>query len=190
MSITQERLLTAYYDEIDGFAFFTSFVEKYNHSNNKNSIVLWKTLAQVEQRTASLLLRELYRTKVFNHDDNQSIVSTIERQQKELEYYKRGISDSEPYINQDWNTLMTTLTNYIEPYEVEYRQWYSSATQYEETFQALADHETALLHCFQFEQRGESGVHVLNEFLTKHLPPESMYQNEVENVLVRVVASK
>ncbi|QUM86099.1 hypothetical protein [Moritella sp. 28] len=148
----EKRIHSAYRGEIYGISFFTHFANNYT---NKSLIALWHSLIQVERLTADLLEISLNKNNI-EYDRNDSLMNA------------KGIKDASAWINLPWSELVDTLINWVEPYERQYRLWVIETTQEFETFQLIADHETAIFQCWKSEQIGESGIPKLQAFIAKY----------------------
>ncbi|WP_394134424.1 hypothetical protein [Aliivibrio fischeri] len=147
-----DRIYNAYQGEVYGIAFFTYFSERYSILN-KNE--LWNTLINVEILTAQLLEPTLTKHKVpFDIKDQAMLI--------------KGTSDAKKWIHLEWNELVNTLTHWVEPYEVKYREWAAEATKEMEAFQLIADHETAIYECWKAELNQQSGLPILLSFIEKY----------------------
>ncbi|EVT82015.1 hypothetical protein D046_9243, partial [Vibrio parahaemolyticus V-223/04] len=69
---------------------------------------------------------------------------------------EKGLSDAEKWIDLPWSKLVATLLNWVEPYEVTYREWQtlaieknSNAVNFQTAFDLVAEHETAIYQCWQ-----------------------------------------
>lgn len=147
-----ERIRVAYDGEIYGIAFFNYFAVQYG---DKKRLALWQCLIEVEQLTADLLQEGLIQHGVVFELD------TIEMQQK-------GKKDAAKWIDLAWPDLIETLLPWIEPYEVKYREWAQAAQSEQNLFSLIADHETAIYQCWQLEQKGQSGIVILQAFIQQY----------------------
>ncbi|MFC1520396.1 hypothetical protein ACFL6Z_11865 [Pseudomonadota bacterium] len=133
----------AYEGEIYGIAFF-SYFENVDDNDEQNK--LWKALVEVETVTAELLLQHLLKQP-------QKYVF------KTAELTAQGDDDAKKWSDLPWLELMQTLSQWVEPYEVKYRQWLQQcqlqdsqeSRQLAPTFELIAEHETAIYHCLQAE---------------------------------------
>ncbi|MGR5131022.1 hypothetical protein [Vibrio alfacsensis] len=153
------HVLSAYYGEIYGIAFFNHYLNNYSRAKRDE---LWETLIKVEELTAQKLKPIL-----------TAIGMDIESRHKEM--LDKGLADAEMWIALPWEELVSTLLTWIEPYEVKYRQWHEEVKVSEEhsmaernAIELIADHETAIYHCWQQYSCGESGLPILNAFLAKY----------------------
>lgn len=147
-----DRIYNAYQGEVYGIVFFTYFSEHYSMLS-KNE--LWNTLINVEVLTAQPLEQTLTRHSVqFDIKDQAMLV--------------KGASDAKKWIHLEWNALVNTLTHWVEPYEVKYREWAAEATEEMEAFQLIADHETAIYECWKAELNQQSGLPILLSFIEKY----------------------
>ncbi|PKF48863.1 hypothetical protein [Enterovibrio nigricans] len=146
------QLLTAYRGEIYGIAFFSYFAKNYA---DKTRLTLWETLIQVETVTANLLEPHLRTSFIpFKKDD--------------VEMQAKGIVDAEKWISLPWDELTEILTDWVEPYEVKYREWYAEAEKNQEAFALIADHETAIFECWKAFKNGEDGEKFLRNFIQQY----------------------
>ncbi|EOA8958837.1 hypothetical protein ACIMS1_004528 [Vibrio harveyi] len=151
------NIQSAYYGEIYGIAFFNHYLNHYAH---RKSQTLWQTLIEVEELTAEKLKPIL-------------LVNGIDTENQHQEMLDKGLADAAKWIELPWLELVATLLKWVEPYEMKYRAWYEEASQHysiseREAIRLIADHETAIYHCWQQYYIGESGLPALNKFLAKY----------------------
>ncbi|MGR5319910.1 hypothetical protein [Vibrio alfacsensis] len=156
------HVLSAYYGEVYGIAFFNHYLNNYSCAKRDE---LWETLMKVEELTAEKL-KPILTTRGMD----------IESRHKEM--LEKGLADAEKWIALPWDELVSTLLTWVEPYEVKYRRWYeqvevqTSTTEESTTLKAalelIADHETAIYRCWQQYHFGESGLPILTAFLIKY----------------------
>ncbi|HHI4970361.1 TPA: hypothetical protein ACP5TT_002992 [Vibrio parahaemolyticus] len=153
------NLLTAYYGEIYGIAFFSNYLNNYKQAEQR---ALWQTLVDVEKLTAEKLKPVLQAHGMEIEDRHQEMM-------------EKGLSDAEKWIDLPWSELVATLLNWVEPYEVTYREWQtlvieknSNAVNFQTAFDLVAEHETAIYQCWQRYHTNESGLPILHAFLAKY----------------------
>lgn len=143
-----QRILSAYKGEVYGIAFFTHFVNHYQHASPS---LFWQHLVDVEIRTADLLEIELEKHHISHNRHDADMIN-------------KGIADAAKWIELPYNALIATLTSWVEPYESKYRLWSQEASD-DEALVLIAAHETAIYHCLKAEQNGISGLPILKQFL-------------------------
>lgn len=153
------NVLAAYYGEIYGIAFFNHYLNHYAHGEQQT---LWQTLIEVEELTAEKLKPVL-------------LANGMDIENRHQEMLDKGLADATKWIELPWLELVATLLKWVEPYEVKYREWHEgvkASQQYSiaerEAIGLIADHETAIYHCWQHYYIGESGLPALNTFLAKY----------------------
>ncbi|MDK9771817.1 hypothetical protein [Vibrio sp. B181a] len=154
-----QNVLSAYYGEIYGIAFFNHYLSNYARSEQP---LLWQTLIEVEELTAEKLKPVL-------------LANDMDIENRHQEMLDKGLADATKWIGLPWQELVATLLKWVEPYEVKYREWYEevkTSQQYSiterEAIELIADHETAIYHCWQQYHSGVSGLPALDAFLTKY----------------------
>ncbi|MCG7498104.1 hypothetical protein MHO82_14635 [Vibrio sp. Of7-15] len=147
-----KRIHTAYQGEQYGIAFFNHFLKLYK---NEHKPTLWQTLIKVETLTAQLLEEHLIRNQLLfkSHDP---------------EMERKGQNEAEQWLTLPWDKLTITLANWVEPYEKKYRAWVDEASAHKDIFRLIADHETAIYHCWQRERKGVNGLLPLEHFLERY----------------------
>ncbi|MBC7005687.1 hypothetical protein BIZ37_24315 [Photobacterium sp. BZF1] len=148
-----DLLLSAYFGELYGIAFFTTFANKYSDDNH---IHKWQLLIKVEQITAIKLKAGLNAINIAcpDHDSEMEI---------------KGQRDAENWLNLEWNSLVDTLANWVEPYTLRYRQQAANATNHHGLYQLVAEHEDVIWAFLHAEQNDVgSGVTILEAFIDKH----------------------
>ncbi|MDW3151002.1 hypothetical protein [Vibrio sp. 779(2023)] len=153
------NVLSAYYGEIYGIAFFNHYLSHYAQSEQQT---LWQTLIEVEELTAEKLKPVL-------------LTNGMDIESRHQEMLDKGLADATKWIGLPWQELVATLLKWVEPYEIKYREWHEEVKalqQYSiaerEAIELIADHETAIYHCWQQYHTGESGLPALNAFLAKY----------------------
>ena len=153
------NVLAAYYGEIYGIAFFNHYLNHYAHGEQQT---LWQTLIEVEELTAEKLKPVL-------------LASGMDIENRHQEMLDKGLADAAKWIELPWPELVATLLKWVEPYEMKYRAWHEevkASQQYSiaerEAIELIADHETAIYHCWQHYHINESGLPALNAFLAKY----------------------
>lgn len=148
-----DPLYSAYLGELYGIAFFTAFANKYSDDNH---IHKWQRLIKVEQITAAKLNTGL-----------KAIGLTCPDQVTEMEI--KGLRDAEQWLALDWETLVDTLAEWVEPYALRYRQQAADATEYRDLYRLVAEHEDAIWAFLHAEQKETgSGVAILDTFIAQH----------------------
>ncbi|MCW8329032.1 hypothetical protein MD588_09450 [Photobacterium sp. SDRW27] len=148
-----EQLYSAYLGELYGIAFFTAFAEKYSDDNHINK---WQTLIQIEQITARHLKKGLERLGKVCPDVH-------------MEMIEKGRRDAEHWLALDWETLINTMTPWVETYALKYRQQAIQATEHQALFQLVQEHEDAILAFLQAEQRqGIDSLAPLETFIGRY----------------------
>ncbi len=157
----EKRIHSAYQGEVYGISFFTYFADHYSDPNTNVATesareALWEALILVEALTADLL-EETLKARGVDFDRNDE-----EMQQK-------GTEDARAWVALPWNELVKTLIHWVAPWELKYREWLEDApADYHAAFLLIAEHETAIYQCWKAEQRGETGVDILNDFIRKY----------------------
>ncbi|PIB13469.1 hypothetical protein [Vibrio rotiferianus] len=153
------NVLAAYYGEIYGIAFFNHYLNHYAHGEQQT---LWQTLIEVEELTAEKLKPVL-------------LANGMDIENRHQEMLDKGLADATKWIELPRLELVATLLKWVEPYETKYRAWHEevkASQQYSiaerEAIELIADHETAIYHCWQHYHIGESGLPALNAFLAKY----------------------
>ncbi len=156
------HILSAYYGEIYGIAFFNQYLKRHSHTQQTE---LWQTLIDVEILTAEKL-----KPVLIMHDID------VESRNKEMQ--EKGRLDAEKWIELPWDDLISTLLSWVEPYEIKYREWNKNAQEFADldpnsnsentAFQIIAEHETAIYQCLKQYHSGKSGLPILEAFLTKY----------------------
>ena len=148
-----DPLYSAYLGELYGIAFFTTFANKYSDDSH---IHKWQRLIKVEQITATKLKTGL---KAIGIDCPDHVA----------EMETKGLQDAEQWLALDWETLVDTLEEWVEPYAQRYRQQAASATQHHDLYQLVAQHEDAIWAFLHAEQNDVgSGAAILDAFITQH----------------------
>ncbi|MGF1735569.1 hypothetical protein [Photobacterium satsumensis] len=148
-----DPLYSAYLGELYGIAFFTAFANKYSDDNH---IHKWQRLIKVEQITAAKLKTGL-----------KAIGLTCPNHVAEMEV--KGLRDAEQWLALDWETLVDTLAEWVEPYALRYRQQAADATEYRDLYLLVAEHEDAIWAFLHAEQKeAGSGVAILDAFIAQH----------------------
>ncbi|MEZ9524705.1 hypothetical protein [Enterovibrio norvegicus] len=157
----ETRIHSAYQGEVYGISFFTYFADHYsdasaNVATENAREALWEALVLVEALTADLL-EETLKARGVSFDRNDQ-----EMQQK-------GVEDAHAWVALPWNVLVDNLVHWVAPWELKYREWLDDApSDFRSTFLLIAEQETAIYRCWEAEQRGESGVDILNDFIRKY----------------------
>ena len=153
------NVLSAYYGEIYGIAFFNHYLNHYAHGEQQT---LWQTLVEVEELTAEKLKPVM-------------LTNGMDIENRHQEMLDKGLADATKWIELPWLELVATLLKWVEPYEVKYQEWHEevkASQQYsiaeQEAIELIADHETAIYHCWQQHHTGEPGLPALNAFLAKY----------------------
>ncbi|OAN17963.1 hypothetical protein A3K86_03325 [Photobacterium jeanii] len=151
-----QHINTAYQGELYGIAFFEYFA---NHYTQKSNAKLWQTLIDVEVRTARLI-------------EQYYLAEGIEFQSQNLAMIEKGEHDAKRWIDLPWDDLVTTLEQWVAPYEKQYREWAQSSeelsSQQQAVFDLIAAHETAIYLCWQAECRSQPGQNHLEDFLSEY----------------------
>ncbi|WP_144213983.1 hypothetical protein [Shewanella donghaensis] len=150
----------AYEGEVYGIAFFSYFE---NVDDNNEQIKLWSALVAVETLTAELLLKHLLKL-------------TRRYEFKTAEMTEKGDKEAKKWSHLPWPELMLTLSQWVEPYEIKYRDWLLQCQQQhnqenkqlEPIFKLIAEHETAIYQCFKAELNQQDGRAPLTSFLDKY----------------------
>ncbi|WP_076411918.1 hypothetical protein [Shewanella sp. UCD-KL12] len=152
---TSQQVMTAYLGEVYGISFFQYFEQYYS---DKSAQYLWQSLIDVESRTADKLEIFLSKKQIpFNREDKQQML--------------KGESDAKRWLTLEKEELLATLSAWVKPYEIRYRQWLSDAQAQQldqdelTAFKLIAAHETAIYLCLNNETSGQSGLHYLTQFL-------------------------
>ncbi len=151
-STSVDKIIRAYNGEVYGIAFFEYFLAHYPHPSNR---VLWQKLIEIEKLTADILHTWLTTSDV-----------TFENAPKSMQH--KGQLEAEQWINLPWKDLIDTLLPWIEPYENMYCQWEDTAHEHRQIFTIIAEHETAIFHCWQQEQQGKNGIEALKAFIDRY----------------------
>ncbi|PMN92358.1 hypothetical protein [Enterovibrio norvegicus] len=157
----ETRIHSAYQGEVYGISFFTYFADHYSYASANVATenareALWEALVLVEALTADLL-EETLKARGVSFDRNDQ-----EMQQK-------GVEDAHAWVALPWNVLVDNLVHWVAPWELKYREWLDDApSDFRSTFLLIAEQETAIYQCWEAEQRGESGVDILNDFIRKY----------------------
>ncbi|WP_153913120.1 hypothetical protein [Shewanella sp. TC10] len=147
-----QRIHQAYLGELYGIAFFTLLM---NVEEDKPRQSLWRKLVEVETLTGEHLLSHLLKqSERFSYPVEQMT--------------QKGNHDAQKWMKLEWHELLQTLVKWVEPYEVEYRQWANDCTENQVIFDLIADHETAIYQCLQAELAQKNGQALLDQFLTKY----------------------
>ena len=148
-----DLLLSAYFGELYGIAFFTTFANKYSDDNH---IHKWQLLIKVEQITASKLKTGLNANDIACPDHDS-------------EMENKGQRDAEKWLDLEWGTLVDTLANWVEPYALRYRQQAANATKHHGLYQLVTEHEDVIWAFLHAEQKNvDSGAAILESFINKH----------------------
>ncbi|MBW3163178.1 hypothetical protein [Ferrimonas balearica] len=137
----QTRLNEAYRGEIYGIAFFQHML-----SQRPEHATLWQTLFAVEVRTAALL-----------SGDQAVSVSAPER----AALWHKGVAQARQWDALPWPELLTTLIDWVTPYEQRYREWAEADPQ----LALVARHETAIWQALKDLSQGGDGLATLHQFL-------------------------
>lgn len=151
-SETIDKVLQAYNGEIYGIAFFEHFITHYPHPSNTQ---FWQKLIDIEMLTANILHKWLVSANVEFEINPESM-------------QLKGQLEAKKWINLPWSELIETLLPWIAPYEHLYCEWEDSAQKDRQIFTVIAEHETALYHSWQREQRGENGIELLDAFINRY----------------------
>ena len=146
------RIQQAYQGEIYGIAFFSYFAAHYPNSQYQP---LWHRLIEVEQLTADLLAAHLRHHELGYADNDRDMQA-------------KGVADAHAWITLPWPELVTTLVDWVAPYEHKYRLWLTEADNDMAAYQLIAEHETAIYQCWQSQLQGLPGITYLSAFLTKY----------------------
>ncbi len=153
-----QKILAAYQGELYGISFFQYLARHYANSDMQP---LWQNLIQVESLTAE---------KLASYLNAKQIPFSPEAEQHGL----KGESDAKRWVTLEKEELLATLSTWVIPYEVKYRQWLSDAQTRQLDQEALgalkliAAHETAIYLCLNTEQSGQSGSPYLMQFLAQY----------------------
>lgn len=147
-----KQIIAAYDGEIYGIAFFEHFAANYT---DPSRLILWQTLIEVETLTAQQLQVGL-----------TELEAKFEINSREMQH--KGVNDAKKWVDLAWPKLTETLLPWIAPYEEKYRDWAHLAASHHSLFALIADHETAIYQCWQHEQRGLSGIPILQAFLQQY----------------------
>ena len=148
-----DLLLSAYFGELYGIAFFTTFANKYSDDHH---IHKWQLLIKVEQITANKLKTGLKAINIPCPDHDRDMQDKSQR-------------DAEKWLNLEWGTLINTLANWVEPYALRYRQQAANATAHHGLYQLVAEHEDVIWDFLHAESNeAGSGVEILESFINKH----------------------
>lgn len=140
----QHHLLEAYQGEIYGIAFFQHML-----AQRPEEADLWQALLAVEIRTAALLAPE------------QAVkVSAPER----AALLRKGINEARRWQALPQPQLLSTLCDWVAPYEVRYRQW----AEQDSALKMVAEHETALYQSLCHARDGQPFHPPLQAFLTRY----------------------
>lgn len=149
-----QALHEIYRAELYGAAFFTHFLRHYD-GDDRVSLV-WKTLLQVEQRTALYLKVALEESGVACSADDPAATA-------------EGIRQASKWISFARKPLVETMVDWVSPYQQKYQKMADSSTAYGHLFRLVADHENAIYKFLVAEQKGEpSGLGHLQEYLAKY----------------------
>lgn len=151
----KEHIHAAYNGEIYGVAFFSYFADNYA---DRSHFKLWKALIDVEKLTAKCLEPYL-ESHSIEYDRNDQCMQL------------KGKEDAAIWINLAWPELVKTLLNWVEPYEIKYREWAEQASTDNQEFQLIAAHETAIYECWKSEMSGQDGLPILLKFLNDYSKP-------------------
>ncbi|MGF1700430.1 hypothetical protein L4D09_08975 [Photobacterium makurazakiensis] len=145
-----EQLYSAYLGERYGIAFFSAFAQKYSDDNHINK---WQLLIQVEEITAKKLKDGLIQRGFNNFGDEQAMQD-------------KGIRDAEQWVHLEWNTLLKTLIPWVKPYAIKYREQALAATEHQELYQLVQQHEDAIYDFLLSEkQKVDTGIAILEDFI-------------------------
>ncbi|WEM44898.1 hypothetical protein PTW35_26995 (plasmid) [Photobacterium sp. DA100] len=148
-------LYSAYLGELYGIAFFTAFANKYSDDSH---IHKWQLLINVEQITATKLKTELTSIGIPCPDHDAKME-------------QKGQQDAEQWLHRDWESLVDTLVNWVEPYALRYRQQAKAAAEHQSLYHLVAQHEDAIWAFLQAEQQqAGSGTAILEAFINQHQP--------------------
>ncbi len=157
-SSANKKIITAYLGEVYGISFFQYLS---HHHTDEKTRDLWQKLIEVESLTADKL--ELYLTSKktpFNREDKQQGL--------------KGENDAKRWVTLPKEALLSTLSSWVAPYEVKYRQWVNDAKSTQvapielAALELIAAHETAIYLCLNAEVIEQSGITYLEHFLEKH----------------------
>ncbi|MFL7013299.1 hypothetical protein [Enterovibrio norvegicus] len=157
----ETRIHSAYKGEVYGISFFTYFADHYSDSSANVATenareALWEALVLVEALTADLL-EETLKARGVSFDRNDE------------EMRRKGEEDAHAWVVLPWSELVKTLIHWVAPWELKYREWLDDApADCHAVFLLIAEHETAIYQCWEAEQRGETGVDILNDFIRKY----------------------
>lgn len=136
-----DELYEMYLGELYGISFFTYFAKHYPERRE-----VWQTLIQVEQVTAQHLLRAL-----LQHGRCALPTTTTERD-LQAAMQAKGVQDAQKWIHLPWYTLMTTLAEWVSPYQQHYQKCAENATDLHHVYEIVTQHETAIYHFLLAEE--------------------------------------
>lgn len=154
----KQKIVAAYQGELYGISFFKYFLHHYEDSDAQ---YLWQKLIEVESLTAEKLALFL----------NAKLI-TFSRESKQQSL--KGESDAKAWVTLEKQQLLATLSTWVMPYEVKYREWLHDAQTLNicadelNALKLIAAHETAIYLCLNSEKSGQSGIHYLEQFLTNN----------------------
>ncbi|WP_299017493.1 hypothetical protein [uncultured Photobacterium sp.] len=148
-----EQLYSAYLGELYGIAFFTAFAEKYSDNSHINK---WQKLIQIEQITAQRLKAGL---APFGKD-----CPDIHPEMEE-----KGLQDANKWLHLEWTELVNTMTPWVEPYALKYREQAQQAQAHHGLFTLVQEHEDAIWAFLKAEQQQDTdSLAPLEQFLSRY----------------------
>ncbi|NNN90947.1 hypothetical protein FKN13_26780, partial [Vibrio sp. 2-2(9)] len=93
-----DNVLSAYYGEIYGIAFFNHYLSHYAQSEQQT---LWQTLIEVEELTAEKLKPVL-------------LTNGMDIESRYQEMLDKGLADATKWIGLPWQELVATLLKWVE----------------------------------------------------------------------------
>lgn len=160
------QLIDAYKGEIYGISFFMYFQNNYKNALNSSSI--FQKLVAIETITSKELLKTLEKQKIDFEFNLEKI---------EIEMRHKGINDAQKWINLPWPQLISTLLDWVKPYQVLYHQQMLSVMEYSKTnglesnfaFKILDKHETTIYHYLLAEQqKAANASFYLDDFIASY----------------------
>lgn len=121
-----DALKFAWSGEIYGMAFFQYFI---CHASQRREV--WETLYQIECLTENYLCQHL------------AGLITISQQERDA-LQKKGIQEASCLIELSWETLCSTMCDWVEPWQKKYRDWQHQMQQWQDEFTVIYLHETAI----------------------------------------------
>jgi hypothetical protein len=150
----REFLVEAYRGELFGIEFFKAFSEKAKDVVERDK---WMSLIELECHTAALL-------KTWLEQQGQACAAD------DPEMKTKGREIAAPWLDLPWQTLMDTLSPWIEGYAVKYRDKAESvpSDQYQ-ICDMTAAHEEAIFAFVQSERAGErDSLKAVREFMNNY----------------------